>query len=270
MRSVMLAGDPHGAVRYIRALAEEAARYECKTLFLLGDVNVGYRGDELLLDNMQSIAEANDVVIYCLDGNHDSLDRFMSFTEEDEEGFRILRPRVRFAPRGHRWTWNGVTFLSCGGAYSIDKEWSIQEMKDHEEMMSKMLDPPRDGDRRYELWWATELITDEDIEACGTEPVDIVLSHDTPSGVNMVAHMAARGRGYATIGDAEANRIQLRRICDNVHPRYIYHGHYHLKYVEYMDFGYGDVEVRGLGSNHNPTEAYMFLDLVRLEDRLNE
>jgi hypothetical protein len=39
------------------------------------------------------------------------------------DGFVEVTDRILWAPRGHRWTWQGVRFLALGGAFSIDRQY---------------------------------------------------------------------------------------------------------------------------------------------------
>jgi hypothetical protein len=47
----------------------------------------------------------------------------------------------------------------------------------------------------------------------------------------------------------DAHRLRLQRIADSVRPAHLMHGHLHRAYQRTCDFGYGPVQVTGLGTD---------------------
>ncbi len=175
---IMLVGDAHGNTRFTAAIIDTARLEGCHKVCFLGDFGawehfpsgVGY------FDNVNEYAELRGVTVYWIDGNHDKtslvLEKYSN--TEDEEGFLICRPRLRYAPRGHRWTWNGKRFIALGGAYSVDKDERLG--------VEKIAGLPPGTQ-----WFPEEEMTDEDMDrilltglnAFGV-PVDYMLTHDKP------------------------------------------------------------------------------------------
>lgn len=141
---------------------------------------------------------------------------------------RPISHHITHLPRGHRFELDGVSFLALGGAYSIDKPYRIVN----------------------ESWWPEETITDEEMAlAISGGPVDVMLTHDAPTGVNPF--------GPETVGNKDEypeswqNRLRLRMVVDACTPRVLFHGHYHHTYRERLeDTG---TEVIGLGRDGDVT-----------------
>lgn len=108
-----------------------------------------------------------------IDGNHDNHPLLDSFPAEQKfEGtVRKISDSIYFLPRGEVYTIDGITFLTMGGADSVDKLWRIQYEKD----------------TGKKIWWKSEQITSEQIldgldnvdRKLGGR-VDVVLSHAAP------------------------------------------------------------------------------------------
>lgn len=70
-----------------------------------------------------------------------------------------MRPSIRHAPRGHRWTWAGLRFLALG------------------------------DDRAYRVlgvsWWPEEASEAADVARClEGGPVDVMICHEAPAGLD--------------------------------------------------------------------------------------
>ena len=126
---------------------------------------------------------------------------------------------------------DGVSFLSLGGANSIDRFERVPGLS----------------------WWAEEQISLGDAyRAVSGGRVDVVLAHDAPAGAKVLSQKEitesiwpARAVGYAN-----ESRYMMRQVVDAVQPKLFFHGHYHrvvkhdstLKDHEghfYRFFGYG-------------------------------
>jgi hypothetical protein len=213
------------------------------TIFALGDF--GYwehtPHGQWALDEQSRLLQEADVQLYWLDGNHENHTLLRAIPwEMDDEGFWIIRENIKYSPRGHDWTWGETHFLTLGGAYSIDKNKR----------------------RPGTSWWSEETITDEDVEACYTpERVDIMLTHDLPTGIDMQAIQAYRGFPYQTIPASEDNRNKVRQVVEGCLPTKLFHGHYHLKYEDLLTLENGwEVQVMGLGCDEMGRDSYHILE----------
>jgi len=144
-----------------------------------------------------------------------------TYTERDDDGLVVVRDHVRYAPRGHRWTWGTTRILALGGAASLDKEWrlaeegrrsakAIRKSKFREAAGGAPAPPPNYAGT---LWFPDEELSDDDVEtvlADGT-PVDLLLTHDKPRRSRL---------GFNRKDDAAAwpNQDRVQRVVDAYGP----------------------------------------------------
>src|SRR5437868_5506162 len=103
--AILLCGDVHGAADEVEYCLRRAHDEACQALFFLGDF--GYweheRSGVDYLDEVEVLAASHDLPVYFLDGNHDKVSLLRaSYPDTDGEGFVVVRPHVRYAPRAHR------------------------------------------------------------------------------------------------------------------------------------------------------------------------
>lgn len=235
---ILLAGDTHGNTHHSKLLIDQAVEQNCDCVFVLGDwgfwehVSEGIR----FSDEVNEYSEAQNTPTYFLDGNHDKTSLLLEKYEhqQDEEGFLLVRSHVRYARRGHRWTWGGIRFISLGGAYSVDKDWRV-----HQEAMSNTLD-------FEDLWFPEEEMSDEDMDTFLTnqEHVHVMLAHDKPRG-------SSPGWNRKDLQECHANQNRLQKAVRTLEPLQFWHGHLHFPYGQQMDYSnlqgqHRNVMVRGL------------------------
>lgn len=243
---LMLAGDVHGDLNHWQVLTGACRRFGVNRIFQLGDFGYfdhlgSHRGN---MDKISKIAARNDVHIYWLDGNHDNHPLLWDlYQEEDDEGFIVVRDNIRYSPRGHHWTWEGVRFVSVGGAYSIDKEYRHPGVS----------------------WWDTEMITENDVQkAVSGGKVDVALFHDAPKHVDLLPYFHVRGTNafYKQDHNSLLNRERLHDVVVGCEPKYIWHGHMHLRYMDdRFHIGGHPVRVEGLGMNGHGPDSYRVISL---------
>lgn len=238
MVQVLFGGDSHGDLNYLEILIDKAVRFDVPIVFILGDFGYWEHSPDgaLFLTRLQEHLASAGITLIFIDGNHDNhpllWHRYQQYTDD---GFIIIRPNLLYAPRGHTWQWGMAKMLSIGGAYSIDKDWRvgsynmvydafIDEGYSHSQA-AKAAEP-------YEMWWPTELITPEDKQRCmNVGKVDVVLSHDVGTDVDMNKIMISHGRSnIKTDLMSYKNRMELQDIIDVVEPWAIHHGHWHVRY----------------------------------------
>ena len=198
-------------------------------MFVLGDFGFWEHRREgvRFLDALDKDATARGVDVYFLDGNHDKTSLLMEKygDQRNEENFVIVRPHVLYAPRGHRWTWDhGVTFIALGGAYSVDKDWRL----DQEERF-----PGRYGGPKS-LWFPEEEMSDEDMEAildADPSQVDIMLAHDKPRS-------SSPRWNRKDLLECIPNQDRLQRAMRRLRPKAFFHGHLHYFYTDEVWYGH--------------------------------
>ena len=217
---ILFAGDCHGATDHVKALINEAGKRECDRIFVLGDFGYWeHMADGVkFLDKVSAFAIKRGISVYFLDGNHDKTSLLLEkyADEPNDEGFLTVRGRLFYAPRGHQWTWDGVSFIALGGAYSVDKQWR--------------LDQERKGKRKGgTLWFPEEEMTDEDmLNILGTvSRVDVMLAHDKPFDSKPKWNRKA-------FEECAPNQLRLQWAVDALKPSMFLHGHLHYAYTDYL------------------------------------
>lgn len=244
---VLLAGDTHGDGWWWRHLVKLAKRHRCQGIVQLGDFGVWPGGDgKRYLNGVSAQLHHAGLWGIFIDGNHEDFPQLLGYPVQPD-GWRPVRPALRHAPRGHRWSWRGVTFLALGGAGSVDKRWRT---------------PGRD-------WWSEESITDDDVvRAVQGGKVDVMLTHDAPTRARPVAladsHWDVSGVGVDVLADCEASQRRLQQVVDAVQPRLLVHGHWHLWRDDGLDHPDGSrYRIVGLDCNRSRRTAAV-LDLPSL------
>lgn len=255
---VLVVGDSHGDSDFIEFMFHQAIKRNCSKIFQLGDfgfwphVNWGRK----FIEYTREASTKYEIPLYWIDGNHDAHPSFWLHGELGGDN-QFYRNNVNFlntggntwySPRGHTWEWDGIKFLSVGGAWSIDKDQRVPGQS----------------------WWETELISYEDVEfAKKAGKVNVLFSHDTVTYVKVP--------GIHPIKEGERNREKIDEIVKHCQPELLIHGHYHTRYSSAGDniIGTNDngliwhrTQVEGLDCNKSsPTEweSFVVLDTSKFD-----
>ncbi len=159
------------------------------------------------LKHVNAVAKHFGIQIWVTPGNH-----------EDYEQIRTtplgqwIASHIAIVPRGERWTDGGRSFVSLGGAPSIDFEMRTPGVS----------------------WWPEEQIHLHEAERVSEGGhADVMLAHDAPDGgteaVRQIVETPAdktpwssRGLAYAAEG-----RALMNIAVEGVRPKLFAHGHYH-------------------------------------------
>jgi hypothetical protein len=165
---VMFLGDVHGQDRWVGHAIKVAAREKAQVVVQLGDF--GYwehqRSGVTYLDAVEWHAARHRVVVLFIRGNHDNEPLLRARYEPGPGGFVAVRPHVWWIPDGHRWTWDGVSFVAAGGAFSVDVHSRVEGVD----------------------WWATEELSSKGAEqVIAGGHADVMVTHDCPAGVSLGA-----------------------------------------------------------------------------------
>lgn len=228
---VAVAGDWHGNLAWALKAVKAAHDAGAAVVLQLGDFGY-WRPDpstRKYLFRLERQLSALDVQLLWVDGNHEDHAR-LSALPLAADGTRPISDHIAHLPRGHRWTWDDAggiasTWLALGGAVSLDRQWR----------------------RAGKTWWPEETINEDDAAtAVAGGPADVLVSHDSPAGV-AIPDMRAGLWPAEAVADADRHRARLRRVVDEVCPRQLWHGHYHVRYD-------GDLEILPQpGSADEPT-----------------
>jgi hypothetical protein len=237
---IMVCGDWHGNTNWAIACTGIAHDARVDTIIQVGDFGVWPgEGGVNYLDDLDTAAKMNGLKIIFLDGNHEDhnqLDELVATATSTEEGFYPIRENIFFSPRANKWEWDGRTFMTVGGAYSIDRRF-------------RKLD---------KSWWAQEELTIPQAErAMAQGKVDYLFTHDAPFNIPMNLYLAGK--------DGFSSSFQ-RQLMDKVgaasRPTRWFHGHYHRR----MTYGFPlydpYTEVHALDMDGTGPSNFVFLDTM--------
>ncbi len=237
---VLVAGDTHGNLLHWEHVLLPAARaHQVDGIVQLGDF--GYwplttDGRDYLAALERQLHDDGRWVVF-IDGNHEDHLALRQCSPR-ADGFVPITPHILWAPRAHRWTWQGVRFLALGGAYSIDRR-------------DRTLNSGRWG------WFAEETITAEQAAAATVDgPADVLLVHDAPRGAIPQVLWAPR---YAPSTLESARHVQA--VAEATQPALLLHGHWHQ--FQQVPLPGQDTEVIGL-SYDGTLRSWLVLDLPGL------
>lgn len=219
---ILVAGDWHGNTAWAMHAVEQAAALGIDTILQVGDLAVlwpGEAGSTFTFKLNKHLARRGVRLVF-VDGNHDNHTALRDLPR-DTAGFGVVSSKtkgggdldlIRWAPRGHRWTWPSVDgrqvrFGALGGAFSIDHRYRT---------------PGRD-------WWPRiEEVQPEDLDALGRDPLDVLVSHDCPTGASPPS-----GPRIDPGDDAQSkvSRDLLRAAVNATKPRLMFAGHWHQRRV---------------------------------------
>lgn len=221
--TILVAGDWHGNLPWAQKVIHYAATKGAQVILHVGDFGywVPSPATERYLDGVQGALKKAGITLYWVDGNHEAFDRFSEWNEPEHAAAHAIpgRNRIIHLPRGFRWTWWGKTWMSLGGAHSVDRQ-----------MRTEGID-----------WWPEEHLTDEQVEHASREgKVHIVIAHDCPEGVAIPGILPARQRTRNDWPEmeliaAEQHRELVRQVFDAVTPDVWVHGHYHVPYQAHLN-----------------------------------
>ncbi len=205
---VLVAGDVHGNLNWIRRLVKVARSQNCPVILQLGDFGaIWHRQTEKNLRNMEYSLSHHDVSLWAIGGNHEDYDGVRRFEERrDADGLVRLSPHVRWIPRGARWEWNGVAFGALGGAFSIDYLYR-----------TAWLD-----------WWPEdEQLKQQDVERLGSAPLDVLVTHEAPAAVRLDVGIQLSPKDER---EASKTRELIDLAIQSTSPRLVLHGNWHHRH----------------------------------------
>lgn len=200
-----VAGDWHRNYAYAIKAMNYAKNNGAEIIVHVGDF--GYWDESNFVNGINHEAEYLDLIVVFVDGNHEH-HALLNSHPVDEDGVRRLAERVWHLPRGFRWQWCGVTFLALGGAHSVDRQWRMQGVD----------------------WFPEESITVSDMyKSVQGGIVDVMITHDAPNGY-FIPGLTEGVFPEKELLLAEAHRANLGLVVNEVRPKYLFHGHYHVRY----------------------------------------
>lgn len=251
---IVIAGDWHGNISWMRRALEAVRDAGHKLIIHVGDLQVLWPYDiggpltpeqYALMPNagdyyeftweLGSLLEKYGITLLFVDGNHDNHPALRALPL-DGHGFGVISDRLKYLPRGHRFTMAGVRFGALGGAYSIN----------------------RDRLTLGASWWPEETVERADVAALGAGALDVLITHDVPAGITLAKAFELPA---AVERDSYMSRILLREAVRNTGPSLVFSGHWHQRRTESLPFTGTQVHVL---DRDGGTENLAVLDLASL------
>lgn len=245
---VLVVGDTHGRFPWmVGSVIPYAKSAGCTRIMQVGDFGFVWQNDidevNRELDWLHGALEQAGLTLVFLPGNHENhpmLQRLSEAAERNEDGHYVLRPTIAYTGRVAAWTWDGLRMAAVGGANSIDKDELVPG----------------------ESWWPEETLQLEEVDAAvKLGPVDILFTHDAPTGVPipLMPDLAST-----------VHRAFMSKIGETLMPALWFHGHYHRSMFYKFQHMVGATTVRGLHCNHarSHAEAMVAINLRAIRERL--
>lgn len=203
---VAVCGDWHGNVGWVGTAVDAISRIapDVNTILQAGDWWMDLpRSDKIMRNG------GIERVLVTL-GNHEPWPEITKVQNAHPgEAVRVSRS-TWILPRPFRFSVGGRSFLSLGGATSVDRYW-----------------------RPASLWHADETITDEHVHAAITGgPADVMITHETPAGspvevVRRILRSNPHSFPQESLIESAASRIRMGQVWNSVRPELLLHGHMH-------------------------------------------
>jgi hypothetical protein len=212
---VAVAGDWHANTMWIQSIipALRRAAPDVQTILHVGDFGIlpERRGKGVLATVDYWCRAASIERVLVTPGNHEDWGRLSQrFDSQPGEPIR-LSETVWVLPRGFRFVLSGRSFMSFGGAASLDVAYR----------------------RAGRTWWPAEMPADEDVAAAGRGgPVEVLLTHEAIDGgtdrVEAVIRSNPMGWDTDALRYSAESRARVTTVWNAVRPDVLAHGHMHL------------------------------------------
>lgn len=230
-----IAGDWHGDIPWIIAALKQFKKEGITEIYHVGDFGFwpGRDGQKFLKTVTRQLALYGQQ-IYVTPGNHEDYPQ-MNAVDVSVDGLAWITDRIAIMPRGFRWAVGETTFVSLGGAPSIN----------YEDLAAGI------------SWWPEEAVTMGDVYRLGEGGhADIMITHDAPNGIPLLdALMSANRKDWSANGlqYADQGRSLMDQAVSIVKPEILFHGHYHYDYIQDVilkDWD-GEFSMKAVGTGRN-------------------
>lgn len=218
-------GDQHGYTKSFTPIINHMGERKISHVFVVGDFGLWTHvaDGHQFLDDINCAAEANNLTIFAVGGNHENWDHWNWFVENmpTHKGFAMVRRRVLLAPKAHHFKMFDKQFVVAGGAVSIDKQWRVDRERGYDQYSGVQ----SSGTGPRTLWWPNEELTDDDVRNITNNfpKADILLTHDCSNYTQFKNRLKPDA-------DSERHRRRIDEVIRAVQPGVHFHGHMHEKY----------------------------------------
>ena len=196
-QGIYIVGDVHGDWARINSFINKK---NPEAVIIAGDVAYFWKHEPLT--NKGKI-KTNGTKVYWIPGNHENMDIVKS-AKYPPGGIYEVDENVFMCAFGSTLTIDGKTFLFCGGADTIDKDWRIEGKS----------------------WWRNETIQNNEFYALPDPDdvkIDIVVSHTKP---NLFHLKGIDDYKIAKYNDPSCKALD--QVFQMYHPKMWFFGHFHL------------------------------------------
>lgn len=280
---ILAIGDTHGDLTAPCNIAlPQAAKHDIKLILQMGDFGYWEHQEDgkRFLDKLSKHLVRRGMEMWWFDGNHENHPMLWEkYKPSGPNGFCEIRPNLWYIPRGSVFNLGHVRCVVMGGAFSIDKGSRLKREMMHRghrvgmyssygvtDMLDSSIKEWANTLEGHTEWWPTEMITDEQVATAvknlDGEPVDVMFSHDCPTGVSIPGIHSVDKWKYPETWE---NRDRLLTVFEAAQPKLLVHGHYHTAYTGRLPLkkeGWG-CRVEGL-ANDGTQGFSIVLDLDQL------
>lgn len=251
MTKLLISGDWHANKGHAKNVFKYAQEVGASSIIQVGDFGHAFSltqfkgtGGKIECEFTHYVAKlVKEFGIKCLwlPGNHENYE-FLQNTLDDltpqNDGTYELYPGLFYIPRGTKLEYDGVSFLCCGGAVSVDKKSRVP----------------------FVSWWKEEAITQKDIDKCaGIGKVDVLLTHDLPLEVTVIDRHLDPYWGEEAARGTYQNRVAVSEILKTSGAKLHLHGHLHFAYSQVVRVDHHPVKVIGLDRDTKPMHDNTYL-----------
>jgi Icc-related predicted phosphoesterase len=246
---VLLAGDLHGDIVHTRYLFQVAQQNQASLIIALGDFGFfpGRKWSDEFLNSINKMSAKEGIPIWWLDGNHENHDLIESMVDGDPNRLVTTKSLTQqwdnlfYLPRGYRFELDGISFMSYGGAFSVDRSARV----------------------KYISWFPNEIIDHDHVLSLPNEHVDILLSHDAPFGYELGYNKY--DLNYAASSN---NSSSLLSLCKKITPRYTFSGHHHVNYKYQIQHDKGVCDSYIINCNMTRENSWALLNTEQMKEFL--
>jgi len=204
---VWVAGDWHGNTGWARTLLPALRRIDpgVSTLLHAGDWSMEPGTVDLLA------RDTGITRMLVTTGNHEPWDQIRPLLDAHPGEAIRVSDVVWILPRPAQFRMGGVSFVSLGGAASVDRL-----------LRTEGLD-----------WWPDERISDDHVEAALRMRADVMVTHEPPDGTPVrearkVLDTNPGGWPEETLRESAESRRRVDRVWNALKPGVLFHGHLHV------------------------------------------
>src|ERR1035437_4564727 len=250
MTKLLIVGDLHAEKNDAKRVFKYAQEVGADLVIQVGDFGMAFSitqykgtGGKIECEFTHYVSElVKDfgIPLMWFDGNHSNFEFLQATLDKltpETDGTYELYPNLFYIPRGTKLEFDGIKFLICGGAVSVDKKTRIN----------------------FISWWKEEAITQADIDKCAEAgKVDVLLTHDLPLEVTVIDRHLDPYWGEEAARGTYQNRVAISEILKASGARLHLHGHLHFSYSEVIKIPH-PVKVIGLDKGDRPMHDCTFL-----------